>query len=227
MINFKRNNIVTNEVLDIPVYIFGVGAVGSHVTRLMTLQGFKNINLSDFDGVEEHNITNQSFTLANLGQNKAKAMQTNMKFAYNIHVNVLEADEEFLAESLPKVIVFNCIDDFDARIKIEAFLMENESIEDCLYIETGLSRSSFQVYAKNDVHNLRDRDTSLVEDTDPTELSLCGGRLTLGHMVYQVAGRAVEVVADYYTNNVTSIKGLYLKNDRYLGEEIECSTDSE
>ena len=45
------------------VTIVGCGATGSNLADNLVRQGFKKINLIDFDRVEEHNLNNQIYSL--------------------------------------------------------------------------------------------------------------------------------------------------------------------
>lgn len=56
------------------VHIIGVGATGSFVAYALAKLGVKNINIYDFDVVEEHNIANQLFGIADVGKLKVDAV---------------------------------------------------------------------------------------------------------------------------------------------------------
>jgi molybdopterin/thiamine biosynthesis adenylyltransferase len=53
--------------------IVGTGAIGSFVAMALTKMGFKYVVTWDFDKIEEHNIANQMFPLADVGKRKAIA----------------------------------------------------------------------------------------------------------------------------------------------------------
>ena len=55
-LEYLGNQFFTNEVKSCPILIFGVGAIGSTLTYLLTQFGFTNISVADFDFVEQSDI---------------------------------------------------------------------------------------------------------------------------------------------------------------------------
>lgn len=56
------------------IHVIGCGSVGSAVCELLARFGLKNVNLYDFDVVEEHNLANQMFTTKNLYKPKVEGV---------------------------------------------------------------------------------------------------------------------------------------------------------
>lgn len=56
------------------VNVVGCGATGSYLAFLLGKMGVKNIDLFDFDVVEDHNLPNQVFKVSDVGRNKAEAL---------------------------------------------------------------------------------------------------------------------------------------------------------
>ena len=52
------------------IHIIGVGAIGSHIVEMLVRMGIEDINIYDFDTVDEHNIPNQMFYSTNLNEPK-------------------------------------------------------------------------------------------------------------------------------------------------------------
>lgn len=63
------------ELKDKVVVMAGCGAVGSWCSNFLARMGVQNFRLIDKDRVEEHNVSTQSFTPANVGQYKTRALQ--------------------------------------------------------------------------------------------------------------------------------------------------------
>ena len=57
------------------VTLCGCGAVGSWAATFLARMGVQNFRLIDKDHVEDHNISTQTFTPANVGQYKTRALQ--------------------------------------------------------------------------------------------------------------------------------------------------------
>lgn len=199
-INFKRNAILTAEQLSQKVFVAGVGATGSVLVDLLVKQGFSNITVCDFDEVDSHNITNQNYPITAIGDNKAEATLKIQKARHNADINIVSKDEYFF-ESLNEddkkngFIVFNAIDDINKRMELENMYIKvaNKSINH-IYVETWIGRYEGKVYVnKNVLISEVDREPPTPENEIPKdELSLCGGRVTLGHEVYITAGVAVR-----------------------------------
>ena len=51
-------------------HVIGYGSIGSNVAELLVRYGITNLVLWDFDEVEPHNIANQIFTQADIGEKK-------------------------------------------------------------------------------------------------------------------------------------------------------------
>ena len=56
------------------INVIGCGSVGSTVCELLARFGLTNVNLYDFDTVEEHNLANQMFTTKNLYKPKLEGV---------------------------------------------------------------------------------------------------------------------------------------------------------
>ncbi len=58
-----------------PVHLIGCGAVGSAAALALAKMGVQNVTLYDFDIIEEHNISNQMFSISDVGKLKTEALQ--------------------------------------------------------------------------------------------------------------------------------------------------------
>ena len=47
--------------IDIPIHIIGIGGIGSWTAFILAKMGCQDINLYDFDEVEDHNIASQIY----------------------------------------------------------------------------------------------------------------------------------------------------------------------
>lgn len=197
-INFKRNNILPITVLSQPVLVAGVGATGSTLVDLLVKQGFNNITVCDFDKVEGHNIPNQNYPIAAIGDYKSVATMKLHKTRHGANITVIEKDEHFFEslkdeDLLNGFIVINAIDDFDNRLKLEGMYFEAaKKAAKHTYVETWIGRFQGKVYLNKD--NITDQvpRTTPSDEIPKNELSLCGGKVTLGHEVYITAGLAIR-----------------------------------
>lgn len=63
------------KLKDKVVVMAGCGAIGSWAATFLARMGVQNFRLIDKDHVEDHNISTQTFTPANVGQYKTRALQ--------------------------------------------------------------------------------------------------------------------------------------------------------
>jgi tRNA A37 threonylcarbamoyladenosine dehydratase len=63
------------KLKDKVVVMAGCGAIGSWTANMLARMGVENFRLIDKDHVEDHNVSTQSFTPANVGQYKTRALQ--------------------------------------------------------------------------------------------------------------------------------------------------------
>lgn len=101
-----------------PIHIVGCGAIGSHIAEQLTRMGCENIHLWDFDTVEPHNITNQMFIQADIGDSKTHAVQSLMYDVNESSINTIELHGKGWTDEMLNGYVFLCVDNIDLRRKI-------------------------------------------------------------------------------------------------------------
>lgn len=101
-----------------PIHIVGCGAIGSHIAEQLTRMGCENIHLWDFDTVEPHNITNQMFIQADIGDSKTHAVQSLMYDIDISSINTVELHGKGWTDEMLNGYVFLCVDNIDLRRKI-------------------------------------------------------------------------------------------------------------
>ena len=100
-----------------PIHIVGCGAIGSHIAEQLTRMGCENIHLWDFDTVEPHNITNQMFIQADIGDSKTHAVQSLMYDIDMSSINTVELHGKGWTDEMLNGYVFLCVDNIDLRRK--------------------------------------------------------------------------------------------------------------
>lgn len=126
MINDKSIAVLDPESIP-PIHIIGCGAVGSKIATLIARLGIDNINVYDFDKVEEHNIGNQDFFIDQIGKPKAVAT---LELVNKTSGMVIKAHDMRVNDTVDlRGFVFLCVDKMEARAEISrAFInaYENE-----------------------------------------------------------------------------------------------------
>lgn len=76
-INYMRQLAWFNpQNADLPmIHVIGCGGIGSFLVPMLVKMGWCRVAVYDFDRVEEHNLPNQNFKLADVGEYKVDAIQ--------------------------------------------------------------------------------------------------------------------------------------------------------
>ncbi len=70
----RQLDLVRPETLDLPIHVIGCGGIGSFAALALAKLGCVRLHLYDDDRVEEHNVPNQLYRLADVGRAKAEAL---------------------------------------------------------------------------------------------------------------------------------------------------------
>lgn len=122
-------------MLNLNILVVGAGALGNETIKNLALLGCGNIDLYDFDTIEEHNLTRSVlFNENDIGKNKAKIISEKGKLLDpNVNINYFTTDIT-LSLTPAKIqkydVIFCCVDNFEARIYLNkiCFLMKIDLI---------------------------------------------------------------------------------------------------
>ena len=70
----RQLDLVRPEALETPIHLIGCGGIGSLAALALAKLGCPSLHLYDDDCVEEHNVPNQLFRMADVGRPKADAL---------------------------------------------------------------------------------------------------------------------------------------------------------
>jgi len=99
------------------VHIFGVGSIGSHLTKVLAKSGFKDITVYDMDEVGKENISAQAFDFSHVGMQKVEAMKQIIKQSTGIDIITHDGEitEETPLSAEPNTIYVCVFDSLEAR----------------------------------------------------------------------------------------------------------------
>lgn len=173
------------------VDIIGAGATGSHVAYILAKMGVRNIRAFDFDKIEEHNVPNQLYSLADVGKPKVKALQDCIESMTSIKIAGIDQKIESGVEYAAGNIVFLLTDTMSSRKDIfKSFLKLRPNVE--LVIETRMGADSGRIYAFNPARpsQIEEWEKTLYEDSE-AETSLCGSSISVCCTAVNIASMAV------------------------------------
>ena len=188
-----------------PINLIGCGSVGSTVAELLARFGLTNINLYDFDVVEEHNLANQMFTTKNLYKPKIEGVyerivEINPEAAKSVKL----FPEGWNGQKLSGY-VFLCVDNIELRRKIVEDNKYNLNIKAMFDFRTALTEA--QHYAAdwsedNDIDFLLDQmDFSHAEAEKNVPVSACKVSLCVMPTVWSVAMAGVVNFINFVKGN--------------------------
>ena len=98
-------------------HIFGVGSVGSHVAKLLSKTGFKNLTVYDMDKVESPNIGPQAFDFRHMGKLKTEAMVDIIKEVSGVEAKGIngKVDDNTIITPEPNTMYLCFFDSFEGR----------------------------------------------------------------------------------------------------------------
>lgn len=194
------------------VHIIGCGAIGSWIAIQLTRQGVDNLHLWDFDVVDAHNLTNQSYPKAHIGQPKVASLRAQMK-AINPAMNITIHNEPYTDQPLAGS-VFLCVDSIDLRRAIATRHERNQLIDVMLDCRMGLTAA--QHYAavwSNDQHRNRFLASMQFSDDEVVVESACGTQLSVLPTVLNITSTAVANFMNFH-------RGIDLKNEVHIDSFI-------
>ncbi|EDW65232.1 ubiquitin-like modifier-activating enzyme 5 [Drosophila virilis] len=152
----QRMNIVKDyeRIRDKAVAIVGVGGVGSVTADMLTRCGIGKLILFDYDKVELANMNRLFFTPDQAGLSKVEAAARTLSFinpdvrieTHNYNITTVDNFDKFLStisesgmqQGQPVDLVLSCVDNFEARMAINAACNENN----LNWFESGVSENA-------------------------------------------------------------------------------------
>ena len=70
----RQSSLINEQILKTPISVIGAGGIGSFFVLAIAKMGFSNIQVMDFDTIEEHNLSNQFYRDKDIGKEKVTAL---------------------------------------------------------------------------------------------------------------------------------------------------------
>jgi sulfur carrier protein ThiS adenylyltransferase len=215
MIDISRHReLIDTEQVKTPIHVIGVGATGSYVAYALAKLGLTDITVYDFDKVEEHNIANQLFGIADVGAYKVDALQAIILRDTGI---TIKTSKERVTNQMFVGFVFVMVDSMASRKEIYLNCIKLKPMV-VHAVEPRMGLDMCRIYNIRPLsvkHHKRYEDT-LYSDDVVSELSACGNSMTVITSSLMVAGYCVrqfinqqtgveldsEILFDYKFNNL-------------------------
>ena len=117
------NHETQEKISELTFTIFGVGGLGSVCSLYLVNAGIGNINLVDYDSIDQSNLPRQIiYTPDQVGGNKARASKAKLS-QFNPDTNITAYDERMTGEDLQNIVdksdlVIDATDNLSSRLQI-------------------------------------------------------------------------------------------------------------
>lgn len=175
------------------IHVIGVGAVGSRIVEMLVRLGFDDINIYDFDVVEDVNVPNQWFTQQEIGMDKVDAVEK-LALQINPRVKFTKHPKGYSDQKLSGA-VFLSVDSIDLRRQITESCIYNDKIE--VMFDGRMRLTDAQYYGadwSNEKHQESFLDSMQFSDDsaeNATPVSVCGTSLSVAPTVLVLASTIV------------------------------------
>lgn len=185
------------------IIIGGAGGIGSWLAFLLARAGY-NINIFDFDSVEEHNIGGQLFRVKDVGRSKVDALEEIIREGSELSINTF--NEAFTSESFGHYIMFSAFDNMVARK--DMFKVWKEVAKEnpnAIFIDGRLLFEQMQVLCVT-VDTMDQYEEEYLFDDSEVEDGMCTMKQT-SHTAAMIASFMVAFFTNHMTNIVNKDKG--------------------
>ena len=160
----RQLDLVRPEALRIPVTVIGCGGIGSFAVLALAKMGCSTITVFDDDTVENHNLPNQYFKVADVGRSKVEALKDIVREFTDVEITAL--NEKFKGQPLPGGIVISAVDSMDTRQAIWLRVKYNPTIS--LYLDGRFGAEVLRLYSINplDIDDIRLYEGSLYPSSE-------------------------------------------------------------
>ena len=197
-LEFFNPNDLTEEI-----HIIGCGAIGSTVAEMLTRLGVNELYLYDFDKVSEHNITNQMFRQADVGELKVTALAKQLQ-EINPDIKLHLEPQGYTELTRLRGIVFLAVDSIELRKEMVTTLKYNKDIVYVTDCRMGLTDA--QCYAaswdnEKQINSLlQTMQFTSEEAKEATPISACGTTLSVTPTVRMIVSLCVSNFINFIKN---------------------------
>ena len=163
--------------IDIPIHIIGIRGIGSWTAFILAKMGCQDINLYDFDEVEDHNIASQIYKEDQIGLSKQQSLQQNIKDFSGINCSLFSIEQEI---NIRRGIVIIAVDSMEERIKLYNIFKD----KDVFIIDGRMGGLQLEIYnSPASQYNETLVDPNNVEPDACTAKSICFNCAIIGGLI--------------------------------------------
>ena len=158
----RQESIVNGDLLSkMIVTVIGTGAIGRNLSIQLVSIGIQNLQLVDFDTIEESNVASQGFLESEIGNLKVNAVREACN-KINKEAKISSFPTRFKRSLNVGDVVFCCVDKMAAR----SFIFETVKEKVDLFIDSRMAAETLQVYTVYDEESEKTYSKSLFTDEE-------------------------------------------------------------
>ena len=197
------------------IHIIGCGAIGSTLAENLVRYGLKNIVLYDFDTVTSHNIANQMYDEADIGQPKVIALAEHLyRINPELKNTLILKSQGYTEGQLLNGYVFLCVDSIELRRKICTANKFNINVKAVFDFRMGLT--SGQYYSadwsnQKSIENLLNSMNFTDEEARAeTPVTACNLTLSVNSTVRMITALGTANFIEYLNKGKDALKHLIM-----------------
>lgn len=128
-LSFGSNLSITNQGTNSKKFlVVGAGAIGNYLASTLALSGYKNIDIVDFDNIEDHNLARQILLYSRIGELKASVLHQRISEIAEVKGEAIIA--KISSDSIGMIrkngydAIFGCLDNVVARYELSNIALD-------------------------------------------------------------------------------------------------------
>lgn len=214
VIDYGRQNLIFKpEDYTKKIIVIGAGSTGSYSTLMLAKMGIQNIQVIDYDKVEEHNIPNQYYRTSDIGKYKTEALKEIIKDFTDIEISTLniKIDENFEFNIELDDIILICVDNIETR----KLIINKLEMYPITLIDTRFGAEGYSIHIV-DTKNI-DQIIEYKKGLElPTKETLCGQKAVI-YTINSLASEVTNIIKKIIKNEqIPTLLRRELKTYRFI-----------
>ncbi len=190
---WRQFDIVRADDLVFPVTVIGCGGIGSPTVLALTKMGCLDVTVWDDDSVEEHNLPNQIYRIADVGQPKVESLARVVAdfTGVTLKTNIRRVEKTTPLEG----VVVSGVDTMAARAEIWHAVRYKPRVG--LYVDARMGAEVCRIYTirPSNPDDVKEYEATLYPDGEAQELP-CTGRAII-YNIFLIAALACSQVKKF------------------------------
>lgn len=187
----RQSDLLPSTKLAVKINIIGAGAIGSHTAMALARMGLGNITVYDYDVVDEMNMNNQGYDIADIGRPKVEVLKEKIKKAIGFDINIRK--EAYDKQTLTGIVI-SCVDSMTSREAIWKGAVTAD-----FFIDGRMGAEYARLFVMHPVLDARTYPKTITPDEEAVR-EPCTAKSTI-YTAYLLSGMICKAVKDIITKH--------------------------